>query len=112
MRLMSMRDTFLIQNAELQESDPSTDWLIRHEDKLGQGGYAKVFKVKRKVDELECALKFCEPRTPSERNMIINEIGLMNRARADYETVLQILASYDYRDRIWIFLELMDGDLT
>lgn len=45
---MSMRDTFLIKNAELQNSDPSTDWLIRHEDKLGQGGYAKVFKVKRK----------------------------------------------------------------
>ena len=44
--------------------------------------------------------------------MIINEIGLMNRARADTATVLQILSSYDYRDRIWIFLELMDGDLT
>ena len=96
----------------MSASDPSTDWVIKHDEKIGQGGYAKVFKVKRKVDGLDCALKFCEPRTVSERNMIINEIGLMNRARADYATVLQILASYDYRDRIWIFLELMDGDLT
>ena len=27
-------------------------------------------------------------------------------------SVLKILASYDFSDRIWIFLELMDGDLT
>ena len=43
--------------------------------------------------------------------MVINEIGLMNQCKGN-ETVLQIYASYDFRDRIWIFLELMDTDLT
>ncbi len=30
--------------------------------KLGQGGFAKVFKVKRKSDGYICALKFIEPK--------------------------------------------------
>ena len=28
------------------------------------------------------------------------------------ETVLNIMSSYEYRDRFWIFMELMDDDLT
>ena len=43
--------------------------------------------------------------------MVINEIGLMNQCQGN-DTVLQIYASFDFRDRIWIFLELMDTDLT
>ena len=42
--------------------------------------------------------------------MVINEIGLMNKCRA-HDTVLQIYNSFDYRDRIWIFLEIMDCSL-
>ena len=43
--------------------------------------------------------------------MLINEIGLMNQC-SDSETVIKIFASYDFKDRMWIFLELMDDDLT
>ena len=35
----------------------------------------------------------------------------MNQCQ-DQDTVLKIYRSYDYRDRIWIFLELMNCDLT
>lgn len=45
--------------------------------KLGQGGFAKVFKVRRKSDGLVCALKFMEPKSDSERKIILNEIGVM-----------------------------------
>ena len=51
---------------------------ISHDNKIGQGGFGKVFKVKRKADGLVCALKFCTPQDESEKNMLINEIGLMN----------------------------------
>ena len=60
---------------KIKESDPSKHYDIV--GKLGQGGFAKVFKVKRKNDGLICALKFVEPKNESERKIIINEIGIM-----------------------------------
>ena len=107
----NLRDTALFTDAEIKTDDPSQTFDIKHEDQLGEGGFAKVFKVKRREDGLVCALKFCEPKTNSDRNLIINEIGLMNQCQ-DQDTVLKIYRSYDYRDRIWIFLELMSCDLT
>ena len=108
---MTTRQTVLFHDAALKATDPGKDFTIRHENQLGQGGFAKVFKVKRRKDKLTCALKFCEPKNESQRNLIINEIGLMNQCQ-HYDSVLKIYASYDFRDRIWIFLELMDCDLT
>ena len=35
----------------------------------------------------------------------------MNQCR-DAEAVVRVLASYEFKNRIWIFLELMDDDLT
>ena len=75
------RDTVLFADAEIKTSDPSQFFEIKHEDKLGEGGFAKVFKVKRRSDGLICALKFCEPKNNKDRNLIINEIGLMNQCQ-------------------------------
>ena len=105
------KDTFLFANAEIQTSDPSKFFEIKHEHQLGEGGFAKVFKVKRRKDGLVCALKFCEPRKEADRNLVINEIGLMNQCQGQ-DTVLKIYSSHDFKDRIWIFLEIMDCDLT
>ena len=69
-----------------------------------------MFKVTRKKGEKVCAMKFCSPGNDEDRNMVINEIGLMNKCRA-HPTVLKIFDSFDYKDRIWIFLELMDCSL-
>lgn len=55
-------------------------------------------------------MKFCSPTTEDDRTMVINEIGLMNKCCV-HDTVLKIYNSYDYRDRIWIFLEIMDCSL-
>lgn len=71
----------------MQTTDPSKVYEIKHENKIGEGGFAKVFKVRRRADNLECALKFCEPQSESDRNMVINEIGLMNQC-SDEDTVL------------------------
>ena len=78
---------------------------------MGAGGFAKVFKVRRSSDGLVCALKFCEPRNKDEKNLIINEVGLMNQIKGE-ETVLEVFDTYEYRDRLWIFLELMDYSMT
>jgi serine/threonine protein kinase len=70
-----------------------------------------VFKVKRKKDGLVCALKFVEPKTVSERNIIINEIGVM-RICEENQGVLKVIEAYDFKSRLWIFVELMDDALT
>lgn len=65
----------LEENAQIQTTDPSKYYDII--GKLGQGGFAKVFKVKRKKDGFICALKFMEPKNESERQIIVNEVAVM-----------------------------------
>lgn len=47
---------------QLLKEDPSKYYDII--ERIGVGGFAKVFKVKRKDDDAICALKFVEPKTP------------------------------------------------
>lgn len=100
----------LASQAELKTTNPAEIYEIKHNKQLGQGGFAKVFKVRRLKDDKPCAMKFCSPPNEEDRNMVINEIGLMNKCRA-HDTVLQIYDSFDYKNRIWIFLEIMDCSL-
>ena len=105
-----MVDYELEEEANIKELSPADTYELNHESKLGEGGFAKVFKVKRWRDGKQCAMKFCNPRNKEERNLVINEIGLMNQCRQN-DTVLQIYDSYDYKGAIWIFLELMECSL-
>ena len=45
---------------------------------------------------------------------MINEVALMNMCRDNggNEFVLEIFESFDFKDRLWIFCELMDTALT
>jgi serine/threonine protein kinase len=70
-----------------------------------------VFKVRRKADGLVCALKFVEPKTDSERKIILNEIGVMRMCEQN-QGVLKVIEAYDFKSRLWIFVELMDDALT
>jgi serine/threonine protein kinase len=81
--------------------------------KLGQGGFAKVFKVKRKSDGLICALKYMEPKNQKEYNMLVNEIGLMQICTSyDGELCLKVIDAYEFQQKLWVFVELMDDALT
>ena len=42
---MDEHDQVLFNDAELRTADPGKDYVIRHENQLGTGGFAKVFKV-------------------------------------------------------------------
>ena len=41
----------------------------------------------------------------------MNEVGVM-RMCADNQGVLKVIEAYDYKQRLWIFVELMDDALT
>lgn len=99
----------LEDHAQILTTDPSKFYDII--GKLGQGGFAKVFKVKRKKDGFVCALKFVEPKNDMERQIIINEVGVM-RMCSENGGVLKVVEAYDFKQRLWIFVELMDDALT
>ena len=53
------------------------------------------------------ALKFTEPRNSAERQAIENEIGIMQMTES--QSLLRCHEAFDFENRLWIFLELMDG---
>ena len=91
------------------QSDPSQVYDIV--GKLGQGGFAKVFKVKRREDGFLCALKFIEPKSQEDKDLIINELGVMRKCDNN-RGILKVIEAYDFKNRLWIFIELMNDALT
>jgi serine/threonine protein kinase len=100
----------LAKAAVFHEEDPSQYYDIVK--KIGYGGFARVFLCKRKSDGKECALKFIEPKNVKEREIIRNELGIMNMC-AEGDGVIECFQAFDFKSRLWIFLEFMDwGCLT
>ena len=91
---------------DLKKDDPSKHYDII--ERIGVGGFAKVFKVKRKSDEKICALKFIEPKNNAEREIIFNEVGIMLMCKEN-DMILRCFECFDFKGRLWIFLEMMDG---
>ena len=67
-----------------------------------------MFEVVRKSDGQKMALKFIEPRNQNEKDVIQNEVGIMLMCKEN-EGVLRCFECYEFKKRLWIFLELMDG---
>ena len=101
----------LLNYATFNTNDPSEKYDISSQQKIGIGGFAKVFRVIRRSDSLHCALKFIETKSKKEHDMMRNEVALMNKFKSD-EIVLEIFDMYDFRNRLWIFVELMEDAIT
>ena len=56
------------------------------------------------------ALKFTEPHNAAERQAIENEIGIMQMTESN--SLVQCHEAFDFQNRLWIFLELMDSAFT
>ena len=104
------RETESLASVDFLTEDPSKVYQII--SKLGAGGFAKVFLVKRLTDNAQFALKFMEPKNDKERALIRNELAVMTKCK-DNDNVIKCYDAYDYKSRLWFFLEFMDaGCLT
>ena len=56
--------------------------------KIGAGGFAKVFLVKKISDGSLYALKFMEPKNDKERALIKNELAVMTKCK-DNDNVIK-----------------------
>ena len=70
-----------------------------------------MFKVERKSDGACFALKYIEPKNEKERNVVLNEVVLMQMCTENH-VMLKVIEAFDFKDRLWIFVELMDDALT
>ena len=61
---------------------------------MGEGGFARVFKVQRISDGEIFALKFMEPSTQDDRDSIKNEIGIMQMSQSD--SIIRCHEAFDY----------------
>jgi serine/threonine protein kinase len=50
-----------------------------------------------------------EPKTEKERDIIKNEVGIMILCAEETDSILKCFEVFDYRERLWIFMEYMDG---
>ena len=93
-----------------KKEDPSKYYTLA--SRIGTGGFARVFKAIRNSDKFECALKFVEPANKQEAEAIQREVGIMQLC-GDNDMIVRAFESFDFKNRLWIFLELMDcGALT
>ena len=86
-------------NSAFKKEDPSQFYEIIR--RIGVGGFAKVFEVKRKSDGYICALKFIEPKGETERQIIFNEVGLMMVCKEN-EGILRCFECFDFKNRLWM----------
>jgi serine/threonine protein kinase len=91
--------------ANIQQENPSQFYKVV--GKEGAGGFARVFRCQRIRDGQLFALKFTEPKGAAERQAIENEIGIMQMGQCD--SIVQCYEAFDFQNRLWIFMELMDG---
>lgn len=101
------------QNNIWKNIDPSPFYDVFSQEKLGVGGFAKVFRVQRKEDKLQFALKFCTPGNDEDKELMYNEVALMRMCGGENGFCLNVIDAYDdNRGILWIFVELMDGAVT
>ena len=93
-----------------KREDPSQFYEVV--ERITEGSQGLVFHVKRLVDQKDFALKFVQPKDLSDYNNIKNEVALMMLCKEE-DSILKCIDAYDFRERLWVFLELMDvGALT
>mmetsp|Transcript_20702 Transcript_20702/g.42083 ORF Transcript_20702/g.42083 Transcript_20702/m.42083 type:complete len:326 (-) Transcript_20702:532-1509(-) len=81
-------------------------WVLGKE--LGSGHFAKVKKVTRKSDGLEAACKIIKkPRDLKKRKMVEVEERILQSV--DHPHVVKCYACYETDERMYLFLELMEG---
>jgi p21-activated kinase 2 len=88
----------------VKKEDPSRHYDIV--ESIGSGAFATVYRAVRISDQMVCALKVIRVRNSIQT--ILNEIGLMMLCQ-ESEAVIQCYDIFEYMDKAFVFLELMDG---
>ncbi|XP_055739466.1 myosin light chain kinase 2, skeletal/cardiac muscle-like [Salvelinus fontinalis] len=82
-------------------------YTINRVEILGGGRFGQVHKCMENSSGLTLASKIIKARSPKEKEMVKNEITVMNQL--DHANLIQLYAAYESRNDIILVLEYVDG---
>ncbi|MCJ8731244.1 hypothetical protein PDJAM_G00197200 [Pangasius djambal] len=85
----------------------SNFYTINHQEILGGGRFGQVHKCIENSSGLTLAAKIIKARSPKEKEVVKNEIQVMNQL--DHANLIQLYAAYESRSDIILVLEYVDG---
>ena len=95
----------LQQACEVKTENPALIYKIVKQ--IGQGSFGTIFKVMHSKTMKHYALKYNKPKRRSERDEIINECSLIKHLNC--EQLINCHEVYEFNQRVWVILELMEG---
>ncbi|KAM4605259.1 uncharacterized protein mylk4a [Polymixia lowei] len=82
-------------------------YTIHRQEILGGGRFGQVHKCIENSSGLTLAAKIIKARSPKEKEVVKNEIQVMNQL--DHDNLIQLYAAYESRNDIILVLEFVDG---
>ncbi|KAK8810750.1 hypothetical protein WA158_007325 [Blastocystis sp. Blastoise] len=100
-------DKTLDKASEIRTEDPSTIFQGINK-RLGEGAYGAVYRATDKRTGEQVAIKICKA---SSMKSLKNELALQRTSK--HPNIVEIYDSYQWKEQLWISMELMDyGTLT
>ncbi|KAK3547610.1 hypothetical protein QTP86_026287 [Hemibagrus guttatus] len=89
------------------KTSPPSDFSIHTREVLGGGRFGKVHKCTEIKTGLRLAAKIITTRTAKEREMVLNEIGVMNQL--SHANILQLFDAFETKNQVVLVLEYVEG---
>jgi len=97
----------------IQEKQAKLDDFYTREDKLGQGQFGIVFKVREKrtgtgeMGLFRCCKTISKSKTTCPRELIANEIDVLRRL--DHPNIVRMYEAFEDYQNLYLIFELIDG---
>ncbi|XP_053309338.1 myosin light chain kinase 2, skeletal/cardiac muscle isoform X2 [Spea bombifrons] len=91
----------------LRQDDVATLYDLNMNEIIGGGRYGEVHLCKEKSSDLQLVAKVLKLQSSREREMALNEIGVMNQL--DHRNLIQMFDAVETPTEIFLFLEYVEG---
>ncbi|MCJ8741439.1 hypothetical protein PDJAM_G00070620 [Pangasius djambal] len=89
------------------KTSPPSDFSIHIREVLGGGRFGKVHKCTDTKTGLRLAAKIISSRSAREREMVLNEIEVMNQL--NHSNILQLFDAFETKNQVVLVLEYVEG---
>ncbi|KAM9445724.1 myosin light chain kinase 2, skeletal/cardiac muscle [Clarias gariepinus] len=89
------------------KTSPPSDFSIHTREVLGGGRFGKVHKCTENKTGLRLAAKIISTRSAKEREMVLNEIEVMNQL--SHSNILQLFDAFETKNQVVLVLEYVEG---
>ncbi|KAK1156230.1 myosin light chain kinase 2, skeletal/cardiac muscle-like [Acipenser oxyrinchus oxyrinchus] len=91
----------------LRPALPSTFFSINTKEVLGGGRFGQVHRCTEKTSGLKLAAKIIKVRNPKEKEVVRNEVQVMNQL--SHANVIQLYDAFEVKNEVVLVMEYVDG---